>query len=130
MKNGNISRKRGPQQANSFKKYLRKSYSYLLICFGTRGVFRILKRWVRAPRNFFFEPRCKSALYPPFSHPPPFRNPPLLDLIGSVVWMKRCKKTIVTGECENTWWVQRIQKTHPEYAYVYLSFIYLSSILL
>ena len=29
-----------------------------------------------------------------FSHPPPFRIPPLLDLIGSVVGMKRCKKTI------------------------------------
>ena len=30
----------------------------------------------------------------PFRTHPPFRIPPLLDLIGSVVGMKRCKKTI------------------------------------
>ena len=68
--------------------------------FVYRGVFRILKRWVqaRSARKFFFAPRSETAShppfsYPPFSHQPPFRIPPLLDLIGSVVWMKRCKKT-------------------------------------
>ena len=35
----------------------------------------------------------KIFSHPSFSQPLSFCIPPLLDLIGSVVWIKRCKKT-------------------------------------
>ena len=46
---------------------------------GTRGVYRIFQRWVRArsARKIFFAPGCETGPHPPFrtiSHPPPFSH--------------------------------------------------------